>query len=335
MINELILFFSFCLSFMLTIYGTPVTQKVAHRYNLLDFPDGKLKRQDKPIPYMGGVIIYFSFISPVSLLWDFSQELLGILFASSILLIVGLFDDLKALSPKIKFLFQIVATYILVKSGIHIQLLFIPEWLNSILSFLWIISMINAFNIIDILDGMAASIAALISLSIFVVSLLTGNFIVSLLSISLAASLIGFLRFNWEPAKIYLGDAGSMFIGLVIGTLTIMLDYTIHNEGAFISALIIMLIPIFDMVYVIILRLLKGRNPFLGSPDHFALRLKKRFNLSASRTVLVLIFIQLVLSAAIIFIFFTSLVITISLFFFFVVFLSLFGLYLSDTIMEK
>lgn len=320
---------------MLTIYGTPVTQKVAQRYNLLDFPDGKLKKHEKPIPYMGGVIIYFSFISPVSLLWDFSQELLGILFASSILLIVGLFDDLKALSPEIKFLFQIIATYILVKSGIHIQLLFIPPWLNSVLSFIWILSIINAFNIIDILDGMAASIGALISLGIFVISLFSGNYIVSLLSISLAGALMAFLRFNWQPARIYLGDAGSMFIGLVIGTLTIMVDYTVHNEGAFVSALIILFIPIFDMVYVIILRLLKGRNPFLGSPDHFALRLKKRFSLSAAGTVLILVCIQLLLSASVIVIFFTSLGITISIFFFFIVALSVLGLYLSDTVMEK
>lgn len=335
MINELILFFSFFLSFMLTIYGTPVTQKVAHRYNLLDFPDGKLKQHEKPVPYMGGVIIYFSFISPVSLLWNFSQELLGILFASSILLIVGLFDDLKALSPQTKFLFQIIATYILVKSGIRIQLLFIPPWLNSVLSFMWILSIINAFNIIDILDGMAASIGALISLSIFVISLFSGNYIVSLLSISLAGALMAFLRFNWQPARIYLGDAGSMFIGLVIGTLTIMVDYTVHNEGAFVSALIILFIPIFDMVYVIVLRLLKGRNPFLGSPDHFALRLKKRFKLSASRTVLILVCIQMLLSSSIIVIFFSSLAVTIFILFFFIVALSLLGLYLSDTVMEK
>ena len=110
--NEIILILSFFLSLLLTLYGTPVIQKVAHRYNLLDVPDGILKIHKKPIPYMGGVIIYFAFISPVGLLFPFNRELLGILFASSILLIVGLFDDLKALTPGIKFFFQIVATYI-------------------------------------------------------------------------------------------------------------------------------------------------------------------------------------------------------------------------------
>ena len=124
--NEIILVFTFILSFLLTIYGTPLAQRVAFRYQLLDQPDGKLKKQAQPVPYMGGVIVYFSFISPISLVFHFNQQLLGILFASSILLLVGLFDDFKALTPGIKFLFQIVTTYILLKSGIVIDLTIFP-----------------------------------------------------------------------------------------------------------------------------------------------------------------------------------------------------------------
>jgi UDP-GlcNAc:undecaprenyl-phosphate GlcNAc-1-phosphate transferase len=122
--NEIILIFSFVLSFLLTLYGTPLAQKVAFRYQILDQPDGKLKRQAQPVPYMGGLVIYFAFISPISLMFAFNQYLLGILFASSILLLVGLFDDLKALTPGIKFLFQVVATYILLKSGWTLSSLF-------------------------------------------------------------------------------------------------------------------------------------------------------------------------------------------------------------------
>ncbi len=290
--NELILLFTFALSFLLTLYGTPIAQKVAAHYNLLDFPDGKLKKQQTPIPYMGGVIVYFAFISPLSLLFDFNQELLGILFASSILLIVGLFDDFKALTPGVKFFFQIVATYILIKSGISIRVIFIPQWLNTILSFAWILTAINAFNIIDIMDGLAPSIGALASLTIFVISLYDHDFLISILSLSLAASLLCFLRFNWEPARIYLGDAGSMVLGLVIGSLAVMTHYTPFNRLAFLSALIVLGLPLFDLVYVTWLRLLKGRSPFRGSPDHFALRLKKRFNWSSRQTVIAVIAIQ-------------------------------------------
>lgn len=309
--NEIILIFSFVLAFLLTIYGTPVAQRVAFRYEILDTPDGRLKTQKEPVPYMGGVIIYFAFISPVGLFFPFSRELLGILFAGSIILIVGLFDDLKAMTPGIKFLFQIIATYILLKSGIKISLLFLPEWLNLVLTFCWILAIINAFNIIDIMDGLASSVAMISSLTIFVISLYTDNFIISILSLSLAASFMAFLKFNWEPAKIYLGDAGSMFTGLVIGSFAIWGDYSTYNNLGFLSGLVILAVPIFDMVYVMILRILKRKSPFLGSPDHFALRLKKKYNLSAAQTVSIVIAIQLVLSIVVVINFYSSEMVTV------------------------
>jgi len=332
--NELILALAFVLSFLLTIYGTPVTRKVAHRYDLLDYPDGKLKQQKDPVPYMGGVIIYFSFISPVSLLFQYNKELLGILFAGSILLIVGLFDDLKALTPGIKFMFQIIATYILIKSGIFIHLFILPGWLNAILSFIWILTVINAVNIIDIMDGLSPSVAVVAAMTIFIISLYNNNFVISILSLSLAASLLAFLKFNWEPAKIYLGDAGSMFIGMVVGALTIMGDYSVYNDFAFISGILILAIPLFDLVYVIILRLLKGKNPFFGSPDHFTLRLRKKYNLSAAQTVSVVIAIQLVISAVVILNFFTNPTVTIISTLVIILFFAIFGLILADVKMD-
>lgn len=332
--NEIILVLSFALSFFLTIYGTPVAQKVANRYNILDFPDHKLKTQKEPVPYLGGIIIYFSFIAPVSLLFPFSKELLGILFASSILLIVGLFDDLKALTPAIKFIFQIIATFILIRSGIIIDLSFLSPWLNYSLSFLWIIAMINAINIIDMMDGLAPTVTALASLTVFVISLYNRNFLISILSLSLAASLIGFLKFNWQPAKIYLGDSGSMFIGMVIGSLTILGDYSTYNDLAFISGFLVLAIPIFDMIYVMIIRLFHKKSPFFGSPDHFSLRLKKKFNLTASQTVGIISFIQIILSVVVFINFYCNPTITIVTSLTIVVLFAILGLWLADIKME-
>jgi len=332
--NEILLALSFILALLLTVYGTPVAQKVAFRYEILDQPDGRLKKQKEPVPYMGGVIIYFAFISPVGLLFPFSRELLGILFAGSTILIVGLFDDLKALTPTIKFLFQVVATYILIKSGIQISLHFLPGWLNIILSFLWILSIINAFNIIDIMDGLAPSVAIFASLTIFIISLYNVNFIISILSLSLAASLLGFLKFNWEPAKIYLGDAGSMFIGLVLGALAIWGDYSTFNDFGFISGLLVLTVPVFDMAYVMILRILHKKSPFFGSSDHFALRLKKKYNLSSAKTVSLIIIIQMVLSAIVIVNFYSSRVVTIVTTLIVLVLFSLFGILLARVKME-
>ena len=332
--NEIILVFTFILSFLLTIYGTPLAQRVAFRYQLLDQPDGKLKKQAQPVPYMGGVIVYFSFISPISLVFHFNQQLLGILFASSILLLVGLFDDFKALTPGIKFLFQVLATYILLKSGIVIDLIIFPRWLDLGLSFLWILTVINAFNIIDIMDGLAASIGAVSSLTIFVISLYTNDFLISILAISLAAALLGFLRFNWEPARIYLGDAGSMILGLIIGSLTMMVSYTRFNKVAFVSGLFILAVPLFDLSYVSILRILKGKMPFWGSPDHFALRLRKIMNWSSRQTVSAVISLQLLLSAGVIVNFFSTPRITLAISIFFGAFFLVLGVVLARVDME-
>jgi UDP-GlcNAc:undecaprenyl-phosphate GlcNAc-1-phosphate transferase len=304
--NELILILSFILSFLLSLYGTPLAQKVAFRYQILDQPDGKLKKHSLPVPYLGGVIVYFAFIAPISLMFAFNQHLLGILLASSILLLVGLFDDLKALTPGIKFLFQIMATYILLKSGIVIDLIFFPRWLDIALSFLWILTVINAFNIIDIMDGLAASVGALCALTIFVISLYTADFLISILAISLAGALLAFLKFNWEPARIYLGDAGSMILGIIIGSLALMVRYTRFNKLAFISGLLILGIPLFDLVYVVVLRSIKGKMPFWGSPDHFSLRLRKKYNWSSRVTVTVILFLQLLLSGIVLANFFST-----------------------------
>lgn len=332
--NELVLFFTFTLAFLLALRGTPIAQRVARHYNLLDIPDGRLKQQREPVPYMGGVIVYFAFISPVSLLFTFNQELLGILFASSILLLVGLFDDFKALTPGIKFLFQIVATYILLKSGISIDLLILPGWANILLSFLWILTLINAFNIIDIMDGLAAGVGAVAALTLFVISLYTGSQLNSILSLSLAGALLAFLRFNWEPARIYLGDAGSMVVGLVLGSLAISSSYTRFNRWAWVSGVLVLAIPLFDLLYVMLLRLLHGRSPFFGSPDHFALRLRRKLKGSSARTVCRVIAVQMALSALVIVNFYAGPALTIAGSALALLFFLVFGIWLARERME-
>jgi UDP-GlcNAc:undecaprenyl-phosphate/decaprenyl-phosphate GlcNAc-1-phosphate transferase len=332
--NEIILVLTFILSFLLTLYGTPLAQRVAFRYQLLDQPDGKLKRQSQPVPYMGGVIVYFAFISPLSLMFNFNQELLGILFASSILLLVGLFDDFKALTPGIKFLFQIMATYILLKSGITIDLIFFPKWLDILLSFFWILTTINAFNIIDIMDGFAAAVGALTSLTVFLISLYNGDFLVAILSISLAGSLLAFLKFNWAPARIYLGDAGSMILGLIIGSVTMMVSYTRFNKFAFFSSLFILAIPLFDLIYVSVLRIMKGKMPFWGSPDHFALRLRRKMNWTSRQTVSAMVGLQVLLSGTVIVNFFSTPAITLVCGIFFTCFFLVLGVVLAGVKME-
>ena len=172
------------------------------------------------------------------------------------------------------------------------------------------------------------------ALTIFIISLYTDDFLISILAISLAAALLGFLRFNWEPARIYLGDAGSMILGLIIGSLTMMVSYTRFNKMAFVSGLFILAIPLFDLCYVSILRILKGKMPFWGSPDHFALRLRKMMNWSSRQTVSAVVLLQLFLSAAVIVNFFSTPRITLIVSIVFVVFFLALGVVLARVDME-
>jgi len=304
--NEIILVLTFMLSFLLVFYGTPIARQVAIRYGILDHPDGQLKKHREPVPYLGGIIIYFAFIAPISLMFEFNKPLLGIMFAASILLLVGLFDDLRALNPEIKFLFQLIATYILIKSGIHINLAFLPPWLNAVLSFLWLLTAINALNLIDIMDGLAASISIIASLTLLVIALQGGDYFIAIIACSLAASLFAFLRFNWQPARIFLGDSGSMFLGLVLGAMSIMVSYTKINNLAFFGAFLVMGVPLFDIVFVIVIRLAQSKSPFRGSPDHLALRLRKKMDLNDAKTVLLMSLFQLVLSLLALLIYFST-----------------------------
>jgi UDP-GlcNAc:undecaprenyl-phosphate GlcNAc-1-phosphate transferase len=174
---------------------------------------------------------------------------------------------------------------VLIKCGIYIQIAFIPDWLGMILSLFWMLTVINAFNIIDIMDGLSAGTGLIASLMLFVIGVMTSHFMMAVMSLALAGALLGFLRYNFKPARIYLGDAGSMFIGLMLGTLAMIGVYTEHNQAGYLAPLVVLGVPLYDTLLVMYLRWRKGMSVIHGSPDHFALRLRKR-GLSTRQTVL-------------------------------------------------
>jgi len=263
------------LSLGLSLYITPIVRKGALLYDIVDRPDGKLKNQTDPVAYLGGIAVYLAVLLTLALTFDLSREILGILLSGTIIVILGIIDDFKVLPPKIKFIGQAIAAFVLIKSGIYIKLVFLPLWINIILSFLWLMVITNAFNIIDVMDGLATGIGCLVSIILFVVAIMNQHVLIAILTIALAGSLLGFLRYNFEPAKIYLGDTGSLFIGLLLGALSMIGSYTQNNLAACFSPVIILGIPIFDTVFVIYIRWRRGIPIIYGSPDHFALRLRK------------------------------------------------------------
>ncbi|OGL39514.1 MAG: hypothetical protein A3C43_08150 [Candidatus Schekmanbacteria bacterium RIFCSPHIGHO2_02_FULL_38_11] len=266
---------TFFLSFFLSIYGTPIARKAATQYGIVDKPDGNLKTHQEPVPYLGGLSIYLAFLLSLSFTFDFNKEVLGIILAGTIIVLLGLIDDFGVLSPRNKFIGQFIATFILIKAGVMITVVALPHWLAIALTFFWIVGITNGFNIIDIMDGLSTGIAFWVSIFFFIVAVLNEKTMIATLTMALAGSLLGFLWYNFEPAKIYLGDAGSMFIGMILGSLAMTGSYSDVNHVGFIAPLIILGLPIFDTFLVMYIRFLRGQSVFKGSSDHFALRLRK------------------------------------------------------------
>lgn len=266
---------TFALSAVLSAVITPRVREAAIRFGIVDRPDGRLKNHREPIPYLGGLAICLSFLLAVALTFSFSEEVLGLLLAGSIVVILGLIDDLGQLGPWTKFSGQLVAILVLIKSGIYIKLTFLPEPLAILLSIVWLLAITNAFNLIDIMDGLSAGTAMIAAVVLAVVSDLNAGTASATLLVALAGSCLGFLKYNFEPARIFMGDTGSMFLGLLLGALAMSNSYTERNPVAALAPLLILGVPIFDMVFVMVIRRLRGLPVMLGSPDHVALRMRK------------------------------------------------------------
>jgi len=275
---------TFAVAVVLAGWLTPRLRDAAIRFGIVDRPDGRLKTHREPVPYLGGLAIYLAFLLALALTLRFSEQVLGILLAGSIILILGLIDDLGQLGPGTKLGGQMVAVAVLIKSGIYIKLTFMPPAVAIGLSVLWLLAVTNAFNLIDVMDGLSAGTACIASLVLLVVAELDGGVTSATVLAALAGACLGFVRYNFPPARIYMGDAGSMFIGLLLGALSMDIAYTQHNVVGALAPALVLGLPLFDMLFVMYVRHRRGLPVMLGSPDHFALRLR-RWRLSTKQTV--------------------------------------------------
>ncbi len=265
----------FLTALVISLCATPVAGRAAQRFGIVDKPDGQLKRHRQAVPYLGGLAVYGSFILTMALVFDFDQRVLGLLLAGTLLVLLGLIDDLGVLGVWPKFLGQGFATLVLIKSDIAIHIAVLPDWANLVLTILWIVGMTNALNLIDIMDGLASGTALIAASFLLVVAVMNGQGSIVLMTATLMGSLLGFLRFNVHPARIFLGDTGSLFIGMMLGSLAMIGKYDRFNAIGYLSPILILAVPIFDTAYVVLLRISRGLNPLRGSPDHLALRLKR------------------------------------------------------------
>jgi UDP-GlcNAc:undecaprenyl-phosphate GlcNAc-1-phosphate transferase len=268
---------TFILALVLSLYLTPLMRKAAFKYGVLDVPDSRLKTHKEATPYLGGVAIFLAFLFTLALTIDgqIPPKTTGILLSASIIVMLGLFDDLKVLSPKVKLIGQAIAVLVLVKAGIMVQLGFLPGWANLALTFFWMIGITNAINLVDVSDGLAAGVTAIAGTFLYAIALMRPPDVIPMLVLPLIGATVGFLAYNRPPARIYMGDTGSMFLGFMLGAIAMIGKYTAdHHRIAWVAPIIILGIPIFDTLFVMGVRFVRRIPVMSGSPDHFAVRLR-------------------------------------------------------------
>ncbi|MFA6002689.1 MAG: MraY family glycosyltransferase [Elusimicrobiota bacterium] len=272
---------AFGISFILT----PVVRQLALRFGWMDAPSSSVKTHKVTTPSLGGIAIVASFVITLLLLRYLTQfptgtlrSLRGLLVGGVLVFLLGVVDDLKkpnGLHFKTKFFIQSLAACCLLFFDIRLQFIK-PDYMAAALTLLWVVGITNAFNIIDIMDGLSASQAAIAALGFLMISLPSEELYVNFASAILAGAALGFLPWNLSRKhKIFMGDSGSMTLGFVLAAVSLGTRYSDVNDLGVFAPLLILLVPMYDTLFVMYLRFRKGQSPFLGSKDHFALRLEK------------------------------------------------------------
>ncbi len=274
----------FLVSLALSSLLVPLLRKIAFRYSVLDRPNQSHKTHQNSIPYLGGLAI----VIPISLLVffgplifiensDYSLRTALFLLPALILALVGLYDDIKNLSASSRFFVQSLvaasATLYLNNLGYNISILS-NEIGNLLLSIFWLVGITNAFNFFDNLDGGAIGITFVASITLFLLGFLGGQYLISAISLALAGAGLGFLWWNRNPARIYLGDSGALFIGFILAISLLQFEPSVESRVA--SALIpvfILALPIIDTSVAVVSRVLRGVSMFQGGRDHLSHRL--------------------------------------------------------------
>ena len=249
---------------------------LAHWSGLTDGPDGGRKTQDRPIPKLGGIAVAIAFtlvfLTAVGLSGEITafQLLASVLLPALIVAGLGFIDDIRTLNPWIRLVAQTLLALLVWFTGTQVGF-FRIDWLDAVITVLWIVGLTNAMNLLDNSDGLAASTALVAALGTGIVAVIYGQFFVGALSFALAGTAAGFLWHNWHPATVYLGDAGAYFLGFLLAIVTLRLrPVGISLPWSALIPVLLMLVPILDTTFVVIRRLVGGRHPFTPGRDHLS-----------------------------------------------------------------
>ena len=270
---------AFSIALAVAYFITPRVMELAIKLRALDAPDER-KVHKGMIPRMGGLAIYAAFVLAVLASMHINREIMGLLVGGTVILIVGIIDDLKPLPAKVKLLGQIVAASVLVMFDIRIEWLTNPfgemlyvDYLAIPLTILWVVSLTNTVNLIDGLDGLAAGVSTIASVTILLVALQQNFWTVAILTAALAGSALGFLQHNFNPAKIFMGDTGSMFLGYMLAAISILGAVKSAATIALIVPIVALGLPILDTAFAIIRRYMSGKPIFKPDKGHLHHRL--------------------------------------------------------------
>lgn len=274
---------TFVLAFLVAFSATPIVRNLAFKIGAVDVPKDERRMHNKPIALIGGIAIITGFI--VALGFDLitttnlitpGRELLGLLTGIAIVLVCGVLDDTRVLSAKVKLAFQFAAAIsVVLISGTRIATLTNPfsssayielsEFISYPLTILWIVGITNAINLLDGLDGLAAGVSSISTLSLFIVTLLRTDLEPSIaiytavITAALAGSTLGFLPFNFNPAKIFMGETGSAFLGFTLGVISIQGTLKSYAAISIAIPLLVLGLPLFDTIFAIIRRIISGK----------------------------------------------------------------------------
>ncbi len=278
----------FGVAFILAFALTPLVKMLAHSVGAIDVPRDNRRMHHVPIPRLGGLAIFLGFTFSVLIMValgviEMSTQFRGMLIGAVIIVVLGAVDDVVALPALPKFIVQIAAAVVVVLHGVTIQSIANPfsatrpyisfGIFSAPITVFWIVAITNAVNLIDGLDGLAVGVSSIAAFSMLVVGLIVSDPAMVLLLGALAGACIGFLPYNFNPAKIFMGDTGALFLGFMLSTVSIIGPFKYYAVISFAVPFLILGLPIFDTAFAIIRRVLHGQSPMQADRGHVHHRL--------------------------------------------------------------
>lgn len=268
--------FTFITAFAVTFVLTPFVKKLAFKIGAVDVPKDERRMHKKPTALLGGLAIFCCFLVSALIFVPMDRAFRGILLGSIVIIVLGVFDDIYALSAKLKFIVQIGAAIIPVLCGVKVDIIRVPEFIDAYgyldlgyfsvpLTILWIVGVTNALNLLDGLDGLACGVSSISAVTLLCIALLVGEPGIAFATAALAGACFGFLPYNFNPAKLFMGDTGALFLGYMLSTLSVMGLFKGYAVISLAAPFLILGLPIFDTISAMVRRA-KNHRPIM-SPD--------------------------------------------------------------------